>query len=181
MAHGDPLCWHSHPPPSGQDPRVGTLTGQQVGRCLPRAPSSRNGGRDHSAMPGEIISGGWAPSSRSAGRHHPGTEGAIIPQCRATSPGICSLGNEKGEEKYRKHRARLLYTPFESVRTRRVWGAQSPIELFHFQELVRRGVSPLLHVLIYDDGAVHHPSITSGASSVMRPDSSRSPICISPR
>jgi hypothetical protein len=65
------------------------------------------------------------------------------------------LGNGRGEEKYRKHRARLLYTPFENVRTRRVWGAQSPIELFLLQELLRRGLSPLLQVLIYNDGAIH--------------------------
>jgi hypothetical protein len=68
------------------------------------------------------------------------------------------LGNEKGEEKYRKHRARLLYTPFENVRTRRIWGAQSPIELFLFQELLRRGMSPLLQILMYEDGAIH-PSL----------------------
>jgi len=68
------------------------------------------------------------------------------------------LGNERGEEKYRKHRARLLYTPFESVRTRRIWGAQSPIELFLFQELLQRGLSPLLQILVYQDGGLH-PSL----------------------
>src|SRR3984893_9806317 len=71
---------------------------------------------------------------------------------------LLGLGNDKGEEKYRKHRARLLYTPFENVRTRRIWGAQSPIELFLFQELLRRGLVPLLQILMYDDGAVH-PSL----------------------
>src|ERR1700745_2569820 len=56
MAHGDPLCWHSHPPPVGTRPRVGTLTGQQVGRRLP---------------PGAIIPEPGARSFRIAGRHRP--------------------------------------------------------------------------------------------------------------
>ena len=65
------------------------------------------------------------------------------------------LNDPKSEEKYNKHRAKLLYAPFENVRARRLWGAQSPIELFLFQELLRRGLSPILQVLIYEDGAVH--------------------------
>jgi hypothetical protein len=68
------------------------------------------------------------------------------------------LGNERGEEKYRKHRARLLYVPFGDVHTRRVWGAQSPIELFLYQELLRRGLSPVLQMLIYGDGTIY-PSL----------------------
>jgi hypothetical protein len=46
--------------------------------------------------------------------------------------------SEKAEEKYKKHRAYLLYKAFTEIRPRRVWGAQSPIELFLFQELLRR-------------------------------------------
>ena len=65
------------------------------------------------------------------------------------------LGNPTAEEKYKKHRAKLLYAPFENVRTRRVWGAQSPIELFLFQELLRRGMSPVLQVLAFEDGSIH--------------------------
>jgi len=42
----------------------------------------------------------------------------------------------KTDEKYRKHRADLLYKPFTEIKPRRVWGAQSPIELFLFQELL---------------------------------------------
>ena len=34
------------------------------------------------------------------------------------------------ERKYRKHRSRLLFTPFRRVEARRIWGAESPIELF---------------------------------------------------
>jgi hypothetical protein len=65
------------------------------------------------------------------------------------------LSNPTAEEKYKRHRAKLLYAPFENVRTRRVWGAQSPIELFLFQELLRRGQSPVLQVLVFEDGLIH--------------------------
>jgi hypothetical protein len=39
-----------------------------------------------------------------------------------------------------------------------IWGAESPIELFLFQELMRRGVTPALQMLIYDEGSLH-PSL----------------------
>lgn len=64
----------------------------------------------------------------------------------------------KADERYRRHRANLLYKSFTEIKPRRVWGAQSPIELFLFQELLRRGLSPLLQVLIFDDGSVQ-PSL----------------------
>jgi hypothetical protein len=64
----------------------------------------------------------------------------------------------QAEEKYGKHRANLLYKPFTETKPRRVWGAQSPIELFLFQELLRRDLSPLLQVLVFDDGSIH-PSL----------------------
>lgn len=69
-----------------------------------------------------------------------------------------SFPSAKAEEKYRQHRANLLYTPFTEIKPRRVWGAQSPIELFLLQELLRRDLSPLLQVLIFDDGSIY-PSL----------------------
>src|SRR5215471_5969243 len=76
-AHGawGPSLLAFEPTSLGTRPRVGTLTGQQVGRRLP---------------PGAIIPERWARSFRKAGRNHFGRVGAIIPECRATSPGICS-------------------------------------------------------------------------------------------
>jgi hypothetical protein len=68
------------------------------------------------------------------------------------------FASPKAEEKYKKHRANLLYKPFKEIEPRRVWGAQSPIELFLFQELLRRELSPLLQVLVFDDGSIH-PSL----------------------
>jgi hypothetical protein len=64
------------------------------------------------------------------------------------------LPSGKAEKKYKKHRAKLLYTPFTEIRPRRVWGAQSPIELFLFQELLRRNLAPLLQVLVFEDGSI---------------------------
>jgi hypothetical protein len=68
------------------------------------------------------------------------------------------FANPKAEEKYKRHRGRLLYTPFTEIKPRRVWGAQSPIELFLFQELLIRGLSPILQVIVFDDGSIH-PSL----------------------
>lgn len=65
------------------------------------------------------------------------------------------ISGAKAEERYRHHRARLLYKPFSDLRPRRLWGAQSPIELFLLQELLRRDRSPLLQILLFDDGAIH--------------------------
>lgn len=63
--------------------------------------------------------------------------------------------NPRQEEKYRRHRAKLLYQPFKEVALRRVWGAESPIELFLMQELLRRGLDPQPQVLFTDDGGCH--------------------------
>src|SRR5215470_14766677 len=73
----------------GTRPRVGTLTGQQVGRRLP---------------PGAIVSERCARSFRKAGRNHFGRVGAIISECRATSPGICkAMSNARGVLKRTKN------------------------------------------------------------------------------
>ncbi|MER8911428.1 very short patch repair endonuclease [Mesorhizobium sp. M0854] len=63
--------------------------------------------------------------------------------------------NPRLEEKYAKHRGRLLYTPFKKVEARPLWGLDSPIELFLFQELLRRGHEPEPQVLFTTDGKCH--------------------------
>jgi hypothetical protein len=68
------------------------------------------------------------------------------------------LPTSKAEEKYGKHRAKRLYKPFTKVEARRLWGAQSPIELFLFQELLLRGESPSLQMLLFDNGGIY-PSL----------------------
>ena len=37
---------------------------------------------------------------------------------------------ERLEAKYRKRRSELLFRPFRTVEARRIWGAETPIELF---------------------------------------------------
>jgi hypothetical protein len=66
--------------------------------------------------------------------------------------------NEQARRKYHRHRMRLMFTPFKKVEARRVWGAQSPIELFLLQALLGRGLSPTLQMLFFDDGS-SHPSL----------------------
>jgi hypothetical protein len=68
------------------------------------------------------------------------------------------LPTPQAEEKYGKHRAKRLYKPFTKIEARRLWGAQSPIELFLFQELLLRGESPSLQVLLFDNGGIY-PSL----------------------
>lgn len=56
-------------------------------------------------------------------------------------------------ERYAKHRRDLLFKPFRNVEARRVWGVDSPIELFLLQELARRGLHPQQQLLIMEDGS----------------------------
>src|SRR5215469_1719853 len=87
-AHGAwrPSLLAFEPTSLGTRPRVGTLTGQQVGRRLP---------------PGAIISEGWAKSFRAGGRHHLGVPGAIIPEPGARS--FCIAGRHRPESATRGH------------------------------------------------------------------------------
>ena len=62
------------------------------------------------------------------------------------------ITNERLRQKYSRYRDKLLLSPFKKVETRRIWGAESPIELFLIQELARRGLFPQLQMLIFDDG-----------------------------
>jgi hypothetical protein len=57
--------------------------------------------------------------------------------------------------KYEKHRNRLLFSPFQCLEARRVWGAETPIELFLIQALARERLYPQSQMLIMDDGATY--------------------------
>lgn len=65
------------------------------------------------------------------------------------------LGNGRPLQKYLRHRTRRLYRPFQGLQARRVWGAESPIELFLLQALLRDGITPQLQMLIYEDGTTY--------------------------
>lgn len=64
------------------------------------------------------------------------------------------MPTDKLVSKYRSHRSRLLFSPFKRIEARRVWGAESPIELFLIQGLAGRGLFPQLQMLIMEDGSV---------------------------
>jgi hypothetical protein len=68
------------------------------------------------------------------------------------------MGQGKPFRKYLRHRTRLMFSPFEAFHARRVWGAESPIELFLLQGLLREGLMPTLQMLLFDDGSTY-PSI----------------------
>lgn len=56
---------------------------------------------------------------------------------------------------YRRNRIKRVFAPFEKVSARRLWGLETPIELFLFQELLSRGIRPQCQYLIYPDGNVY--------------------------
>lgn len=64
------------------------------------------------------------------------------------------MPSEQMKVRYERHRKKLLFTPFKKVEARRVWGAETPIELFLLEGLARANLFPECQVLIMNDGAV---------------------------
>jgi hypothetical protein len=56
--------------------------------------------------------------------------------------------------KYRKHKTKLYFEPFKDVNPRRLWGCDSPIELFLIQGLYIRGLIPEIQMGIYNNGDI---------------------------
>jgi very-short-patch-repair endonuclease len=52
----------------------------------------------------------------------------------------------------KKHRITLLFKPFQKIEARRVWGAETPIELFLIQALTKEKLFPQCQILIMQDG-----------------------------
>ncbi len=61
-------------------------------------------------------------------------------------------------KKYCKHRAKLLFSPFRNPGARRMWGVESPIEMFILQSLSKHIKNIEIQSLIYEDG-LRQPSI----------------------
>lgn len=59
------------------------------------------------------------------------------------------------EEKFKKVRIKKYFTPFQDVKPRKVWGCDSPIELFLVQALAEKDLFPQLQTVIFNDGAVY--------------------------
>ncbi|MCK1732964.1 hypothetical protein IVA79_03090 [Bradyrhizobium sp. 138] len=63
------------------------------------------------------------------------------------------MPSEQMKARYEKHRRKLFFTPFKQVEARRVWGAETPIELFVIQALAKEKLFPACQMLIMSDGA----------------------------
>ncbi len=63
------------------------------------------------------------------------------------------MPSEQMKARYEKHRRKLFFTPFKQVEARRVWGAETPIELFVIQALAKEKLFPACQILIMSDGA----------------------------
>lgn len=56
-------------------------------------------------------------------------------------------------KQYLRHRSKLLYTPFEGVSARQIWGVENALELFVYQEFQRQGMPfPVPQALLFEDG-----------------------------
>jgi hypothetical protein len=63
------------------------------------------------------------------------------------------MPSEQMTARYVKHRKKLFFTPFQKVEARRVWGAETAIELFVIQALAKEKLFPQSQILIMNDGA----------------------------
>lgn len=69
---------------------------------------------------------------------------------------VLDIGDPKWPwfERFNKKRNKQFFKPFEEVKPRRVWGVESPIELFLLQELISRNLVPQVQVMIMPDGTL---------------------------
>lgn len=69
------------------------------------------------------------------------------------SPGIPHLQeNAKVRRDYEKYRKNRYFKPFKKIKPRRIWGCDSPIELFLLQALDSIGLNPEMQTIICEDG-----------------------------
>lgn len=55
---------------------------------------------------------------------------------------------------YRQHRIERYFTQFKNLKPRKLWGPDSPIELFLIQALAQEGLFPDIQTLIFQDGTI---------------------------
>ena len=63
--------------------------------------------------------------------------------------------NELIYEKFRKYRIKRYFKPFDEIKPRKIWGCDSPIELFLVQALAQKNLFPVIQTLIFKDGEVY--------------------------
>ncbi len=69
-------------------------------------------------------------------------------------PGPNNVSVEIGE-KYNKYRRKRYYKPFTDITPRKIWGCDSPIELFLIQGLAARNLFPIIQTSIFKNGQVY--------------------------
>ncbi|MBU7584077.1 MAG: hypothetical protein KAF91_14390 [Nostoc sp. TH1S01] len=69
-------------------------------------------------------------------------------------PDIISADN-RTRRKYRDYRINRYYEPFAKLKLRKLWGADSPIELFLIHALANRNIFPKIQTSIFRDGAIY--------------------------
>jgi hypothetical protein len=83
----------------------------------------------------------------------------------SVSEGRLTMPSEVSTTAYIRNRIRVLYTPFKAVGVRRLWGLETPIELFLAQELFHRGFSPSFQYIVFQDGNAY-PSLYDAYADV---------------
>ena len=63
--------------------------------------------------------------------------------------------DKKIREKYEKYRIKRYFKPFTDIKPRRIWGCDSPIELFLIQGLAQKNLFPTIQTLIFENGEIH--------------------------
>jgi hypothetical protein len=63
------------------------------------------------------------------------------------------MPSEQMKARYERYRRKLFFTSFKQVEARRVWGTETPIELFVIQALAKEKLFPACQMLIMSDGA----------------------------
>ena len=59
------------------------------------------------------------------------------------------------QQKYKNYRLNRYFKPFSEVKPRKIWGVDSPIELFLVQSLAAAGAFPTIQTLIFDSGEIY--------------------------
>lgn len=71
------------------------------------------------------------------------------------TPGIGGIQNHPQASKdYRRFRRERYFKPFRKVKPRKIWGCDSPIELFLLQGMSTLGLNPELQTIICEDGLI---------------------------
>lgn len=58
-------------------------------------------------------------------------------------------------EKFKKYRTRRYFKKFENIRPRKIWGCDSPIEIFLLHAMNAKGLIPEIQTALFEDGSTH--------------------------